>query len=114
MTQETTGLPPVLLTALPGSRLEELLASYDSLKAQFEDAKARYEALTSALKNEMAATAPSGTTDITLAGAPGLPRLRMRWLRPWRFQPKQFLADYPQLYVQYEKQGGQWDMRAAD
>jgi hypothetical protein len=112
--QGTSAQPPVQLTAVPGSRLEELHASYDIVKAQYEDAKARYDALTAALKNEMAATAPAGSTDITLTGAPGLPRLRLRWLRPYRFDSKRFKADNPYLYVQYEKRGGHYDLRAAD
>lgn len=105
---------PVQLAAAAGSREEELLASYDSAKAALEDAKARFEAVTSALKNEMAATAPPGSTDIVLSGQPGLPRLRLRWKMPYRFDSKRFKAEHPEIYVRYEVQGGNWELRAAD
>jgi hypothetical protein len=107
-------LRPVVLFAAPGSRMEELLASYESAKAAKEDAGARFDALVAALKNELAATAPAGSTDIALAGPPGLPRLRMRWKTPYRFNSKQFKEDNPFLYVQYEVQGGFWELRLAD
>jgi hypothetical protein len=106
-------VPPVArLTAVPGSRLEQLQAEYESAKANFEDAKSRFEALTTALKSEMAAAAPAGSTDVLLNSAPGLPRLRMKWLRPYRFDAKRFRAEHPALYVRYEVRGGHWEMRA--
>lgn len=105
-----TDLSQYQLTAVPGSRLEELLAGYESAKAAAEDAKSRLDALTAALKNEMAAAAPAGSTDVTL-GAPGLPRLRLSWKAPWRFDSKRFKADHPELYVRYEVRGGHWDLR---
>lgn len=100
-----------LLDAAPGSRLEELQAGYESAKASFEDAKARFEALTTALKNELAAAAPEGSTDVLLNSAPGLPRLRMKWLRPYRFDSKRFRAENPAMYVRYEVRGGHWEIR---
>lgn len=108
----TGAVVAVVLLVTPGSRLEELQASYDSSKAQFEEARARFEAVTGALKSEMAAAAPQGSTDVILASAPGLPGLRLKWLTPWRFDVKRFRAENPVLYVQYEKRGGHWEMRA--
>lgn len=104
----------VALAAAPGSRLEELQAGYEAAKAAAEDATTRFEALTKALKAEMAAAAPQGSTDIALAAAPGRPRLKMTWKTPYRFDAKRFLADHPDLYVRYEKQGGHWELRVAD
>lgn len=103
--------PVVPVTAAPGSRLEELLASYESAKAAAQEAADRFEAITDAIKNEMTAAAPNGTTVITLSGAPGLPQLKMTWKRPWRFDSKRFKAEHPRMYVQYEKQGGNWELR---
>lgn len=102
----------VQLTALGGTRLEELLAGYESAKAAFEDAKSRLDALTAALRNEMTASAPKGTATVVLSGAPGLPRLRLSWKAPWRFDSKRFKADHPELYVRYEVRGGHWELRA--
>ncbi len=113
--QENPPAPaPVTLTARPGSRLEELQASYDSAKAAKEDAVARFDALTTAIKVEMAAAAPPGTTDITLDSASGLPRLRLKWLMPYRFDSKRFKAEHPDIYVRYEVRGGNWTLRQAD
>ena len=111
MTQDSqVPLVTQLITA-PGSRLEELHAGYEPAKAAFEDAKARYEALTSALKNEIAAVAPPGSSDVVLNGPSGLPRLRMKWLAPYRFDVKRFRAEHPALYVRYEVQGGHYELR---
>lgn len=102
----------VQLTALSGSRTEELLAGYESAKAAFEDAKARFEAVTAALKNEMASATPEGTATVVLSGAPGLPRLRLSWKAPYRFDVRKFRAENPALYVRYETRGGHWELRA--
>jgi hypothetical protein len=114
MTQQPGTAVTARLTAAPGSREEELLARYESAKAAKEDAVARYEAVCAALKNEMAVAAPPGSTDITLAGPPSLPRLRLRWLAPWRFDSKRFKAERPEDYVRYEVRGGHWDLRVTD
>ncbi len=102
---------PVLLYAPPGSRLEELLASYDSARAAAEEAAARFKGVTDGIKAELAAGAP-GVTRVTLAGGPGLPRLRMAWVPRWDFHVKDFRADHPLLYVKYGEQGGRWELRA--
>ena len=101
----------VTLQSVPGSRLEQLLASYESVKAAYEEAQARMNALTDALKAEMSASAPQGTQEILLTGPPGLPQLRMRWQSPYRFDVKRFRNENPALYVQYETRGGHWEIR---
>lgn len=102
---------PGIVLARPGTRLEQLLASYEGAKAAAEEARSRYEALTDAIKAELAASAPEGTTEMILAGSPALPRLRMSWKRPWRFDSKRFKAEHPKLYVRYETRGGHWELR---
>ncbi len=115
MTENYVLPPPVQLTASPGTRLEELLAAYETAKAAKEEAVARFDAITDALKAEMATAAPQGSTDITLSGqSPGLPRLHLMWTRPYRFETKRFRADHPGLYVRYEVRGGQWGLRQVD
>lgn len=115
MTQQPADPPPVQLAAVPGTRIEELLASYEPAKAAKEESAARFEAITDALKAEMAAAAPRGSTDITLSSqSPGLPRLRLHWSRPRRFNSKRFMHDHPALYVRYEERGGQWGLRVVD
>lgn len=113
-TPEDGAPQPVLVAAPPGSRLEQLLASYESAKAAAEEAKARFEAITDAVKAELAAAAPPGTTEMLLAGPPGLPRLRMSWKRPYRFDTKRFREEHPKMYVRYEVRGGHWELRQVD
>jgi hypothetical protein len=109
--QELSHYVPITVTAPPGSRLEQLLASYESTKAAAEEAKSRYEALTDAVKAELDAATPEGTQEIVLTGSPGLPQLKMTWRSPYRFDVKKFRAEHPRLYVQYEVKGGHWEMR---
>ena len=105
--------PPVPVSAEPGSRLEQLLASYEGAKAAAQEAKDRFEAITEALKAEIAAAAPQGSTEIMAGGAPSLPRLKLSWKRPYRFDVKRFRAERPLLYVRYEvRSDGHWELRA--
>jgi hypothetical protein len=104
--------PSVSVTAQPGSRLEQLLAVYDDEKAAAAEAAERFKAVTDALKAEMAAAVPPGTEDMTLIGAAHLPRLRLSWRRPWRFDSDKFREENPYLFVKYSKQGGHWELRA--
>lgn len=110
MTAEAVNPAPVQVTAPPGSRLEELLASYEGAKAAAEEATARFEAITGAIKAELSSAYP-GTGDISLSGAPGLPRLKMTWLHPWRFDSKRLKEENPLMYVRYAKQGGHYELR---
>ena len=115
MNQPQQPPPPVIvLIAYPGSRLAELQASYDSVKAQYEEAKSRFDALTAALKEEMSAAVPPGATDVALDAPPGLPRLRLSWKSPYRFDAKRFRAERPDIYVRYEIRGGHWELRVAE
>jgi hypothetical protein len=111
VSEDREAVPPVLVLAAPGSRLEQLLASYESARAQADEAKARLEALTDALKAEISAAAPHGTQEMTLDGGPGLPRMRMTWKAPYRFDVKRFRAEQPGMYVRYEVKGGHWELR---
>lgn len=103
--------PPAEAIAKPGSRLEELLAAYDVEKANAAEATARFEAVTKALKTELSEAFP-GRKDIVASGAPNLPKLRLAWRTPWRFNDKRFKEEQPVLYVKYSEQGGHWELRA--
>jgi hypothetical protein len=111
VTEQQSQDPRFVIPAGPGTRLEQLLASYEPVKAAYEEAKARLDALTDALKAEMSAAAPEGSTDMVLDGGPALPRVRVSWKQPYRFDVKRFRTDYPQIYVKYETRGGHWELR---
>lgn len=110
MTTGTDRTPVVEVMAVPGSRLEELLASYESAKADSEAAVQRFEAITAAIKAELSAAVPD-TPEIGLSGKPGLPRLKLSWIRPWRFDSKRLKEEDPLTYVRYAVQGGHWELR---
>jgi len=105
--------PRVTVEAEPGSRMESLLAAYESAKAEAQEANDRFDAICEALKAEGCAAVP-GSSALLLAGAPGLPKLRLTWHAPWRFDSKRFRRDHPRLYVQYEVRGGHWELRQED
>lgn len=104
-------VPAVVLVTAPGSRLEQLQASYESAKAARDEAVARFDALTGAIKAELASASQGNATDIILSGGPALPQLRMVWKAPYRFDAKRFRAEHPDIYVRYEVRGGHWDLR---
>jgi hypothetical protein len=101
----------LVVTAPEGSRLAQLQASYDALKAAVTEAKERYETLTEAIKAELA-TAHPGVPGITLAGGPGMPVLQLTWVESWRFDSKRFKEDDPLTYVRYAKKSEHWELRA--
>lgn len=95
--------------ALPGSRLEALLASYEVLKAAAEEAAGQFRAVTDAIKAE--AAAGTGATSIAISGAPGLPRLRMTWRESWRLDSKLLKETDPATYARYAVKSGSWELR---
>lgn len=104
---------PVVATAAPGSRLEQLLAQYETAKAAAEEATHRFEAITLAIKGELTGEHPNQPL-IMLSGAPGLPHLVLRWRSAWRLDSKRLKAELPETYVQYAVQGGNWELRRED
>lgn len=103
--------PRLAVTAPAGSRLEELLAAYESVKASAEEAASRFKTLTDAVKAELSAAHP-GATDMVLTGAPGLPALRLAWVESWRLAAKRLKEDDPHTYVKYAEKNGHWELRA--
>ncbi len=113
MTEQTTTTPlPVTITPAPGSRLEQLLASYEPLKLAAEEAAARFEAVTTGIKAELTSAYPD-TASITVPSSPGWPSLRLAWRTQWRFDVKAFKLENPLMYVTYSEQKGHWELRQA-
>lgn len=110
-----SGQPPAPVTVLAadGTRLAQLLASYETAKAAAEEAKQRFEALTLAIKIELTTAHPHNGR-IILSGAPGLPRLRLSWRPTVRLNSRQLKIDLPALYDLYAVQSGNWELRRAD
>ncbi len=111
MTAPDSRPPPFAVTAQPGSRLEELLAAYEPLKAAAEEAAERFKSLTDAIKNEITAACPDGTARVSIAGTPGLPRLTMAWIKSWRVDSRKLKEEQPYLWVKYSKESSYWELR---
>lgn len=111
MTEQQPAVIPLLATATPGSRLEQLLAQYESAKAEAAEAADKFDAVTKAIKGELTRMHP-GQPVVRLTGAPGMPQLIMRWKQSWRLDSKRLKAEQPELYVRYAVRGGTWELRA--
>lgn len=105
------GRPRTPVTVADGSRLAELMARYDGLKAAAEEATARFKDLTDAIKAEAAAGHP-GASAMTLAGGPGLPALSLTWVQRWSIDSRALKEAEPLTYVRYARQSGRWELRA--
>lgn len=106
--------PPLPVTPVPGSRLEQLVASYETLKARRDEAAAAFDDCAAAIKAEVRAAFPAEVA-FAIAGSPHWPALRLTWSRPWRLDSKRMRREDPQLYVRYavRRPEGQWDLREA-
>jgi hypothetical protein len=103
--------PGPMITAPAGSRLEQLAAEYAIAKPAADEAKARLEMITDAIKVELCNAAPGlDRIDFT---APDLEiPLRLKRVSSWRLDSKLLKAELPEMYVRYAKKAVYWDLRA--
>ena len=104
---------PVAVLAADGTRLAQLLAAYEPAKAAAEEAAQQYEALTQAIKIELTTAHPQAER-VMLSGAPGLPRLRLAWVRSVRLNSRKLKQELPALYDLYAVQSGHYELRRMD
>jgi hypothetical protein len=105
-----TELPAQAVRPEPGSRLEDLLATYAELKPRADDAAIRLKSVTDALKAELMAARPdSRRVDVE---HPALVQpLRLSYVESWRLDSKRLKAENPEAYVRYAIKGGKWELR---
>jgi hypothetical protein len=101
---------PVQATVEPGSRLEDLLATYAHLKPQADEIATRLKAVTDAIKAELAAAVPGAQTIDVAHEALAAP-LRLSYVESWRLDTKRLKAEAPETYVRYAVKGGSWQLR---
>jgi predicted phage-related endonuclease len=107
----TVKIPAAQVQAEPGSRLEALLAQYDDLRAKSEEAAARFDALTAAIKNELAMAAPGHAAVET--DSPDLRmRLRLVQVESRRIDSKRLQAEAPDVYERFVKKSTAWQLKA--
>lgn len=95
----------------PESRLDQLTARYDQVKAQEMEAKKEAEEITSAIKAELARLHP-GQTEILLSSPHLAAPLQMQAVSSWRFDSTRCKATYPEIYAAFAKQSTSWTLRA--
>lgn len=101
---------PTRQVVQPGSRLDDLLATYAQLKPQADETAARLKSVTDAIKVEMMALAPEARRIDVDHAALALP-LRLSYVESWTLDTKRLKAEDPATYVKYARKGGKWELR---
>ena len=115
MTDQQTAQTPAQtavasVIAPPGSRLEQLQASYADAKAAASAADDKLRAIVDAIKVELTRLAAEGSDNIQLAAGAG-PALRLSYVERWTFDSRRFKAVDPENWVRYAKKGGSWVLK---
>jgi hypothetical protein len=100
----------VLTPVTPGSRLDDLLATYAELKPAADETATRLKAITDAIKAELTAAAP-GAQQIDVTHEALVAPLRLSYVESWSLDTKRLKAEDPATYVQYARKGGRWELR---
>jgi hypothetical protein len=102
--------PPSQAVVVPGSRLEDLLATYAHVKPQADEAAARLKTVTDAIKVELMAAVPNAQR-IDVAHEALAQPLRLSYVEAWKLDTKALKAEDPETYVRYARKGGSWQLR---
>jgi hypothetical protein len=94
----------------PGSRLEDLLATYAHLKPQADEVASRLKAVTDAIKVELTNAVP-GALKVDVAHEALTQPLRLSWIEKWDLDSKRMKAEDPATYVRWARKGGSWQLR---
>lgn len=95
----------------PESRLDQLTARYDQVKAQEKEAKAAAEEITTAIKAELARLQP-GATEVLLSSPHLAAPLQLQAVSRWTFDSRKCKAEHPQIYAAFARQSTSWTLRA--
>jgi hypothetical protein len=98
------------VTVEPGSRLEELLATYAVLKPQADELTAQLKAVTDGIKTEMSAAAP-GAQKVDVAHPALAQPLRLSYSERWDLDARRMKAEDPETYVRFARKSGRWELR---
>lgn len=109
MTTDITA-PASNVSVAPGSRLEDLLATYARLKPEADEAAARLKTITDAIKVELTAAAP-GAQRIDVAHGVLPQPLRLAYVERWNLDTQRLKAEAPETYVRFARKGGSWVLR---
>lgn len=108
---DTSPTPVTGATVEPGSRLEQLLATYAGLKPQADELSNRLKAVTDGIKVELLMAAAPDALRIDVDHAALAQPLRLSYVESWTLDTKRLKADDPTTYVKYARKGGTWQLR---
>ena len=96
----------------PGSRLDDLLATYAHLKPEADELAGRLKSVTDAIKAELS---------LTILGTPALQvdvahvalaqPLRLSYVERWDLDTKRMKVEDPEAYVRFARKSGRWELR---
>ncbi|BEL07852.1 hypothetical protein Q0Z83_060430 [Actinoplanes sichuanensis] len=94
----------------PGSRLDDLLATYAELKPRVDELTGRLKSVTDAIKAELTSANPAAVRVDVDHPALAMP-LRLSYVESWSLDTKRLKEEQPAVYVTYARKGGRWDLR---
>lgn len=104
--------PRMVITPVPGSLLENLLAQEHAAEAASREAADRLKGLRDQIKAELTLAHP-GVEKFDIAGTPHRPAKQLNWVGTVRLDTKRLKAEKPHLYVEYAEFGGKWVLSPA-
>lgn len=107
MTAPVQPTGPVVVVPERDSRLDQLAARYDAVKARADAAAAELAEVKEAIKSELA-TAPGAGGEAVLRSEHLYSPLRLHAVTSWRVDAKSLKASAPEVYVQYARQSTSW------
>lgn len=95
---------------IPGSRLDDLLATYAELKPTVDELTTRLKTVTDAIKAELTTALPD-VQKIDVAHEALAQPLRLTYVERWTLDTKRLKADSPDTYVRYARKDTRWELR---
>lgn len=111
MTTPSAPAQHTTVAATYGSRLEQLAAAYGPAKAAADEAKARLDTITDAIKLELTMAAP-GANKIDLQSSVLDAPLRLATRTSVRLDSTRLKTEQPDTYAAFAKQTTYWELRA--
>lgn len=104
--------PRLPISAVPGSRLEDLLSQEHAAEAAAREAAERLKGVRDAIKAELTQAHP-GIERFDIMGTPHRPAKQLTWVNTVRLDTRRLKAEQPLLYVEYAEFGGKWVLSPA-
>ena len=104
--------PRLVITAAPGSVLENLLSAEHAAEAAASEAADRLKGVRDEIKAELTQAHP-GIGRFDIAGTPHRPAKQLNWVNTVRLNTKRLKTEQPLLYTEYAEFGGKWVLSPA-